>query len=49
MRKVYEISSQANFTTGDKFAQPWSKMFVTWLTDEVRIKKKNLNVVLLKI
>lgn len=36
MHKVIGISKNANFTTGDKFATVWSKVFATWVTDEVR-------------
>jgi len=29
------ISKDVNFTTGDKFSTAWSKIFATWVTDEV--------------
>lgn len=35
MHKVIDISKNSNFTTGDRFATVWSKMFATWTTDEV--------------
>lgn len=35
MHKVINISKQANFTTGDRFATVWSKIFASWTTDEV--------------
>ncbi|RZC34597.1 patched domain-containing protein 3-like [Asbolus verrucosus] len=35
MYRVQEIAESTNFTTGDKFASAWSKVFATWITDEV--------------
>lgn len=35
MHKVQDIAKATNFTTGDRFATAWSKVFATWITDEV--------------
>lgn len=35
MHKVQDIANEANFTTGDKFATAWSKIFASWVTDEI--------------
>lgn len=35
MHKTVNIAKRNNFTTGDKFATVWSKIFATWVTDEV--------------
>lgn len=35
MHKVINISKNSNFTTGDRFATVWSKIFASWTTDEV--------------
>lgn len=35
MHKVTNISKNSNFTTGDRFATVWSKIFASWTTDEV--------------
>lgn len=36
MHTTINISKNINFTTGDKFATVWSKIFAWWITDEVR-------------
>lgn len=36
MHKVIDISKRSNFTTGDRFATVWSKIFASWTTDEVK-------------
>jgi Niemann-Pick C1 protein len=35
MHKVQQIAESCNFTTGDKFSTAWSKVFASWITDEV--------------
>ncbi|CAH0560340.1 unnamed protein product [Brassicogethes aeneus] len=35
MHQVRNIPNTSNFTTGDKFSTVWSKIFATWITDEV--------------
>lgn len=35
MHKLNTIVENSNFTTGDKFSTIWSKVYTTWITDEV--------------
>lgn len=35
MRRIMSISKGMNLTTGDKFSTAWSKIFATWITDEL--------------
>ncbi|KAK5643298.1 hypothetical protein RI129_007143 [Pyrocoelia pectoralis] len=35
MHKAIDIAKNNNFTSGDKFATVWSKIFATWVTDEL--------------
>ncbi|KAF2904389.1 hypothetical protein ILUMI_01779 [Ignelater luminosus] len=35
MHKTVNIAKQNHFTSGDKFATVWSKIFATWVTDEL--------------
>jgi Niemann-Pick C1 protein len=35
MHKVQQIAESCNFTTGDKFSTAWSKVFASWITDEL--------------
>lgn len=37
MHKAIDIAKNNNFTSGDGFATVWSKIFATWVTDEVCI------------
>lgn len=36
MHRLTDIAKNNNFTTGDKFGTAWSKIFATWVTDEVK-------------
>ncbi|XP_066250245.1 patched domain-containing protein 3-like [Euwallacea similis] len=35
MHQLRDIAENVNFTSGDKFATVWSKMFAMWITDEL--------------
>ncbi|KAK4886579.1 hypothetical protein RN001_002850 [Aquatica leii] len=35
MHKTISIAKNNNFTSGDRFATAWSKIFATWVTDEL--------------
>ncbi|XP_044257240.1 protein patched homolog 1-like isoform X1 [Tribolium madens] len=35
MHAVQDIAARSNFSTGDKFITVWSKVFATWITDEL--------------
>uniref|UniRef100_A0A1Y1JZP0 SSD domain-containing protein n=1 Tax=Photinus pyralis TaxID=7054 RepID=A0A1Y1JZP0_PHOPY len=35
MHRATEIAKNNNFTSGDRFATVWSKIFATWVTDEL--------------
>jgi len=35
MHKTVNMAKNNNFTTGDQFATAWSKIFATWVTDEL--------------
>lgn len=35
MHTIQDLAVKSNFTTGDKFITVWSKVFATWITDEV--------------
>ncbi|GLH10958.1 NPC intracellular cholesterol transporter 1 homolog 1b [Gryllus bimaculatus] len=35
MNRVKHLVKKANFTTGDRFATVWGKIFANWVTDEV--------------
>ncbi|KAF5289919.1 hypothetical protein FQA39_LY14928 [Lamprigera yunnana] len=35
MHKIIDIAKNNNFTSGDRFGTAWSKVFATWVTDEL--------------
>lgn len=35
MRRVMRISKDLNLTTGDRFSTSWSRIYATWITDEI--------------
>lgn len=35
MRRIRGLADKSNFTTGDRISIAWSKIFSSWITDEV--------------
>ncbi|XP_025830631.1 protein patched homolog 1 isoform X2 [Agrilus planipennis] len=51
MHQLTDMANQANYTTGDRISIVWSKMFATWITDElIDIEvMRNLQLALLSV
>lgn len=46
MHRTYQVARDANFSTGDKIATAWGKVFGNWCTDEIIENELSRNLAL---